>query len=182
MKMEKKKQVIEELHEKFLKSQIVILTDYKGLNVEKINGLRRQLRDIGSEYKVVKNTLLRRAAEGTDIAPMQEHFKGPSAIALSFKDPVAPAKVLIKYAKENDKLEIKAALLKSGGRSRILDPGAIKALSDLPSREVLLSQVLSAMNGVPAAFVRVLVNIPQKFLYVLQALKDKKETGNKLET
>jgi large subunit ribosomal protein L10 len=177
MKLEKKKVIVGELHEKFLKSQIVILTDFKGLDVETLNSLRRKLRDAGIEYRVVKNTFLVRASEGTDIAPIQPHFKGPTAVAISYDDPVAPAKVLVGFAKEHKKLEIKAALLKSGAVGRVLDVGAVKALSDLPSREVLLSQVLSTMNGVTSAFVRVLVNIPQKFLYVLQAIKEQKETA-----
>lgn len=179
MKIDKKRDIVEDIREKFSRSQIVILTDYKGLDVETINDLRRKLREIDTEYQVVKNTLLVRASEETDIAPLQPHFKGPSAIALSYDDPVAPAKVLTKFAKEHQKLEIKAALLKSGAQGRLLDLNAIKALSDLPSREVMLSQVLSTMNGVSAAFLRVLVNIPQKFLYVLQAIKEQK--GSKTE-
>lgn len=177
MKLEKKKEIVGELHEKFLKSRIVILTDYKGLNVETMNSLRRKLRESGSEYQVVKNTLLVRASEGTDVAPVQPYFKGPTAVAFSYDDPVAPAKALVAFAKDHKKLEIKAAFLKSGKQGKVLDMKDIKALSDLPSREVLLSQVLSAMNGVPAAFLRVLVNIPQKFLYVLQAIKEQKEVA-----
>jgi large subunit ribosomal protein L10 len=175
VRLEKKKEIAQELHEKFSKSQIVILTDYKGLDVDTMNGFRRQLREVGTEYQVVKNTLLVRASEGTEIASIKEHFKGPSAIALSYDDPVAPAKALVKFAKEHEKLEIKAALLKSGDTGRALDLSGIKALSDLPSREILLGQVLAGMNGVPTAFVRVLNNIPQKFLFALQAIKEQKE-------
>ncbi|MCP4345810.1 MAG: 50S ribosomal protein L10 [Desulfobacterales bacterium] len=177
MNLEEKKEIVEELHEKFLKSQIVILTDYKGLDVDTINSLRRKLREADTEYRVVKNTLLVRASQGTDIAPIQPHFKGPTAVALSYEDPVAPAKALVSFAKDHKNLEIKAALLKSGAEGKVLDADAVKALSDLPSREVLLSQVLSTMNGVPTAFVRALINIPQKFLYVLQALKEQKEAA-----
>ena len=163
-------QLVEELHQKFSESKIVILTDYKGLNVDKINELRRKLTESNIEYRVVKNTLLARASEDTDVALVKDHFKGPTAIALSFDDPVAPAKVLSEFAKDNDKLEIKVGVM--GGK--LLDLNAIKSLSSLPSREVLLSQVLSAMNGVPTGLVRALNNVPQKLLYALQAIKDQK--------
>jgi len=171
VKLEEKRQIASELHEKFSTSKVVIVTDYKGLDVTTINSLRRKLRDAEVEYKVVKNTLLARASEETDAALIKEYFKGPSAIALSYDDPVAPAKVLADFAKEHKKLEIKAGVM--GGK--ILDLAAIKALAELPSREVLLSQVLSAMNAVPTGFVRTLNAIPQQFLNLLLALKDQKE-------
>ncbi len=168
-----KKQLVEEIHQKFADSKIVIVTDYKGLNVDKINELRRKLKGSKIEYRVVKNTLLIRASEDTDAALIQDLFKGPTGIALSYDDPVAPAKVLTEFAKDNDKLEIRGGVM-SG---RFLDINAIKSLSSLPSREVLLSQVLSAMNGVPTALVRVLNNVPEKLLYALQAIKDQKEAA-----
>jgi len=168
-----KKQLVEELHEKFEKSKIVILTDYKGLNVTKINELRRKLTDANIEYRVVKNTLLARASEDTDVAAVKDHFIGPTAIALSYDDPVAPAKVLADFAKENDKLEIKIGIM----AGKLLDVKAIKSLSELPSREVLLSQLLSVMNAVPTALVRSLNNVPEKLLYALQAIKDQKEAA-----
>jgi len=168
-----KKQLVEELHQKFIESKIVILTDYKGLDVDTINELRRKLTESNIEYRVVKNTLLIRASEDTDVALVKDQFKGPTAIALSYDDPVAPAKVLSEFAKENDKLEIKVGVM-SG---KLLDINAIKSLSALPSREVLLSQVLSTMNGVPTALVRALNNVPEKLLYALQAIKDQKEAA-----
>ncbi len=170
MKLAQKQQVAQDLKERFAKSKIVIVTDYKGLDVSALNALRRQLREADCEYQVVKNTLLIRASEGTDIAVLKEAFKGPNAVALSYEDPVAPARVLMEFAKANSKLEIKAGALKG----KLLNAGAIKSLSELPSREILLSQLLSTMNGVPAAFVRVLGNIPRQMLNVLVAIKDKK--------
>jgi large subunit ribosomal protein L10 len=168
-----KKQLVEDLHAKFEKSKIVILTDYKGLNVSKINELRRKLTDANIEYRVVKNTLLARASEDTDVAAVKDHFTGPTAIALSYDDPVAPAKVLADFAKDNDKLEIKIGVM----AGKLLDVQAIKSLSELPSREVLLSQLLSVMNAVPTALVRALTNVPEKLLYALQAIKDQKEAA-----
>lgn len=171
MKLDKKKEIVEELHEKFSRSRIVILTDYKGLDVISINSLRSQLREAEIEFKVVKNSLLIRACEGTETELIKEKFIGPTAVAISYEDPVAPAKVLTDFAKENDKLEIKSGVL----RGKVLNFDDIKALSSLPSREVLLGQVLSAMNGVPTSFVRVLSAVPQQFLNVLMAIKDQKE-------
>jgi large subunit ribosomal protein L10 len=173
MRLDKKKEIVEELHEKFSKSKVVIVTDYKGLDVAAITALRRKLREAGIEYRVIKNTLMARASEDTGVEAIRDSFKGPSAVALSYDDPVAPAKVLTEFAKENDKLEIKIGVMDG----KVLDLSAIKALSSLPSREVLLAQVLSAMNGVPTSFVRVLNAIPQQFLYVLQAVKEKKEAA-----
>ena len=171
MQMDKKKAIVEELHEKFSKSKIVILTDYKGLDVAAVSDLRKRLNEINVEFKVVKNTLLARASENTYVEAIKDDFKGPSAVAMSYDDPVAPAKVLTEFAAGNDKFEVKLGVL--GGKR--LDVAAIKALSSLPAREVLLAQVLSAMNGVPTALVRVLNAVPQKLLYALQAIKEQKE-------
>ncbi|MCD6273068.1 MAG: 50S ribosomal protein L10 [Deltaproteobacteria bacterium] len=173
MNLEEKKQIVQDLHEKFLKFQVVILTDYKGLDVTKLNTLRRQLREVDSEYRVVKNSLLVRACENTDVELIKDTFTGPSAIAYSYNDPVAPAKVLTAFIKEHDELEIKNGVL----NGKVLDLNAIKALSDLPSREVLLGMFLSAANGVSTAFVRALNDVPIKLLNVLQAIKDQKEAN-----
>ena len=173
MKLEDKKRIAQDLKERFDKSKVIIVTDYKGLNVTSINALRRKLREADVEYKVVKNSLLIRAAADTDVAQLNEYFKGPSAIAISYDDPVAPAKVLTEFAKESKALEIKAGVM----GDQMLDMSAIKALSDLPSREVLLGQVLSAMNGVPTAFVRALNDNIARFLNVLNAIKDQKEAA-----
>jgi len=171
LRLDDKKKIVQDLREKFLKTKVLIVTDYKGLRVEPLNELRRKLRDAGIEYQVVKNTLLRRACEDTDVALIQDSFKGPSAIALSYDDPVAPAKVLTQFAKENEKLELKIGVM--GGK--VIDLKGIRALANLPSREVLLSQLLSVMNAVPTSFVRVLSAVPSGMLNVLQALKAKKE-------
>ncbi len=171
MKLDEKKRIVEELSDKFARSKVTIVTDYKGLNVAAMNSLRKKLREVDVEYRVVKNSLLTRAAEGNDVSLIRDSFVGPSAVALSYEDPVAPAKALTEFAKENKKLEIKAGVM--GGK--LLDAEAIKALSALPSREALLGQLLSVMNGVPTNFVRVLNAIPQQMVNVLVAIKDQKE-------
>jgi large subunit ribosomal protein L10 len=173
VKLDEKKKIVEELHERLVKSKVVIVTDYKGLTVETMTELRRKLREAQIDYRVVKNTLLIRAAKETGVALIQDQLKGPSAIALSFDDPVAPAKVLMEFAKKNAKLEIKAGVMED----RVLDLASIKALAALPSREALLSQLLSAMVGVPTGLVSVLNGIPQKLMYALQAIKDQTEAA-----
>ena len=173
MKIEDKKQIVEDLKGKFATTKVVIVTDYKGLNVAQMTELRRKLSEANVEYQVVKNTLLTRASKDTDAELLAEVFKGPSGIALSFDDPVAPAKVLTQFAKENDKLEIKAGVM-SG---KLMDLDAITALSKLPSREELLAKVLSAMNAVPTGFVQALADVPRRMVNVLSAIKDQKEAA-----
>lgn len=173
MKLDEKKLLVEELKSKFLQSKVLIVVDYKGLNVEAMNAMRKKLREADIEYKVVKNTLLVRAADQTDIELIKDSFKGPSAVALSYDDPVAPAKILVEFAKDNKNIEIKKGIM--GGK--VLELEDIKALSDLPSREVLLAQALSALIGVPTSFVRVLNGLPQSLLNVLMAIKEQKEAA-----
>ena len=171
MDINQKKQIADDLKERFEKSTIVLLTDYKGLDVASMNDLRRKLRAANAEYQVVKNSLLVRASEGNDVAVIKDEFKGPSAVAISYDDPVAPAKVLVDFIKENDKLEYKIGVL--GGK--VLDLEGIKALSTLPSKEVMLAKVLSVMNAVPTSLVTALSDVPRRMVNVLQAIKDQKE-------
>jgi large subunit ribosomal protein L10 len=173
LKLEEKQQITKDLHDRFARSAIIVVTDYQGLDVASISDLRRKLRESNVEYQVVKNTLLVRAAEGTEVALIKDHFKGPSAVAISYDDPVAPAKVLSQFAKDNNKLEIKVGIL----NGKVLDNQAIKALATLPSREVLLAHFLSALNAVPTSIVRVLAEIPRGLVNVLTAIKDQKEAA-----
>lgn len=173
MRIDKKKEIVKDLNERFSRSKVVIVTDYKGLDVTTISDLRRKLGAEKIEYKVVKNSLLIRASEETDVALIKDYFKGPSAVALSYDDPVAPAKVLTKFSEEYKQLEIKTGVMDG----KVLDAAAIKTISTLPGREELLGQFLSVANGVVTGFVRVLNAIPVQFLYVLQAIKEQKEAG-----
>jgi large subunit ribosomal protein L10 len=174
LKLEQKKEIVKDLNERFSKAQIAIVTDYKGLNVESLTELRKRLREASVEYKVVKNTLLSRASKGTDAALLNDYFKGPCAIAISYDDPVAPAKILSDFAKDKEELEIKIGVM----NGKLLSFEAIKSLSSLPSREVLLGQLLSVMNAVPTKFVRVLSAVPSGFMNVLEAIKKQKEASS----
>ena len=173
MKLEDKKSIVKALNERLGRIQVAILTDYKGLDVTAINDLRRKLREENVEYQVVKNTLLLRASEGTDVALLKDYFVGPSAVALSYEDPVAPAKVLTQFAKDHEALEIKAGVMEG----KVLDLATLRALADLPSREVLLGQLVGVLNNVPTSFVRLVAEIPRQMLNVLTAIKDQKEAA-----
>ena len=153
------------------KSQIGILTDFKGLKVEEMTRLRRQLQEADAEITVVKNTLLRRAGAGdSPLGLMLSHITGPNALTLGYADPVTVTKVLIKFAHEKPQLVIKAGAL--GGQALTLKD--LEALSKLPAREVLLSQLLGVLQGVPRGLVTVLAGVIRNLLNVLVALKDQK--------
>ena len=171
--LEEKKRITNDLNERFTKAAVVFVTDYKGLDVAAINDLRRKLTEEEVEYQVAKNSLLIRAAEGTDVDLIKDIFKGPNAVALSYSDPVSPAKVLTNFAKDHKVFEIKAGVMDGA----VLDSNQIKALADLPPREILLGMLVAAMNSVPTGFVRTLAEIPRQFLNVLQAIKDQKEAA-----
>ncbi|MFZ5564443.1 MAG: 50S ribosomal protein L10 [Thermodesulfobacteriota bacterium] len=170
LNLTQKKALVEELRGSFQKAAVLILTEYQGMTVEQVNELRRKLKEIHVEYRVVKNTLLRLASQETPMAPAADYFKGSTAIALGYGDPVAVAKVLTEFAKTNEKLTVKAGVM--GGR--LMDTSKIVALSKLPSREELLAKLLGTMNAVPTSFVRVLNGIPAKLVYALSAIKDQK--------
>ncbi|CAN2042642.1 Large ribosomal subunit protein uL10 [Candidatus Magnetomoraceae bacterium gMMP-15] len=172
MNLEDKKRIVEDLHKKFSNAAIAIVTDYKGLNVAAITELRKRLREASIDYQVVKNTLLTRASEDTDSALIKDRFKGPCAVALGYDDPAAPAKILTKFAEENNNLEIRAGVMDN----KVFEYNDIKALSLLPSRDILLGQMLSALNGVSTGLVRTLSAVPAGFVNVLQAIKEQKET------
>ncbi|EHL76283.1 MULTISPECIES: 50S ribosomal protein L10 [Bacillus] len=141
--IEKKKQIVEEITEKFKNSVSTVVVDYRGLNVAEITELRKQLREAGVEFKVYKNTLTRRAAEAAELAEINDVLTGPNAIAFSNDDVVAPAKILNNFAKENEALEIKVGVIEG----KVVSVEEIKALAELPSREGLLSMLLSVLQA-----------------------------------
>ena len=169
-----KEQVVEELHEKLKHFNLAVLTNCSGLNVEKITTLRNALRKTDTEFRVVKNTLLRIASKETDLSGMQEHFKGPLAIALNYSDVVDTAKVLIDFAKKNADLEIRAGML----NGKVITGEQLNHLATLPSREVLLGKLLSVFVGVQTGFVSVLSAVPRSMVQVVEAYRLKKEKTN----
>ena len=171
MNREEKVAEVEELSGKFAKAKIAIVADYKGLTVPVLQELRHNLRRNDAEFRIAKNTLLARAVEDTEFKGLQGQFVGTTAVAVSYGDPVSPTKILTDFCKDHPELKLRSALLDG----KLLSVDDITALSKLPSKEVLLGQMLSVMNAVPTGFVRVLSGVPRTFLYALQAIKEKKE-------
>ena len=141
--IENKQSQVQEITEKFQSAASVVVVDYRGLNVAQVTELRKQLREAGVEFKVYKNTLTRRAAEAAGVEGINEVLTGPNAIAFSTEDVVAPAKIINEFAKKNEALEIKAGIIE-GTISSVED---VKALAELPSREGLLSMLLSVLQA-----------------------------------
>lgn len=173
LNLSQKKELVARLATQLAEAQITFLVDYKGLDVQKITRLRQELRQAGASMEVVKNTMLELASRETDAALLADFYKGPSAIVTSLTDPVAPAKILIDFAKDNEKLEIKAAAF--GGKC--LDAEAIKALAKMPSREELLAKLVYTLNAVPTSFVNVLAGVPRGLVNALNAIRDQKEAA-----
>ncbi|MGE6850939.1 50S ribosomal protein L10 [Bacillus tropicus] len=141
--IETKQQVVTEIADKLRASKSTIVVDYRGLTVSEATELRKQLREAGVEFKVYKNSLTRRAAESAEMAELNEFLTGPNAIAFSNEDVVAPAKLLNDFAKDHEALEIKAGVIE--GKLVTLDE--VKAIATLPSREGLLSMLLSVLQA-----------------------------------
>ncbi len=170
----KKENIVNDIQDRAGKAQIGILADFSGLKVGALTVLRRQVKEAGGELKVVKNTLLRRASDpGNILAPLAGDLKGPNALVLGYEDPVTLAKLLVKFAQDTPLLKIKGGAL----GAQTLTAQEVDALSKLPSREVLLSQLLGVLQGVPQALVTVLAGVLRNFLNVLVALKDQKGGG-----
>jgi len=137
-----KQQLVSEVAEKLKNSACTVLADYRGLNVAQTTELRKALREAGVEFKVVKNTLTRRATAATNLTGLDAHLTGPTALAFG-SDAVAPAKIIVEFAKKNEALKVKAGVVEG----RIVDAEQIKALADLPSREQLLAMLLSLLQA-----------------------------------
>ncbi|OYD06549.1 50S ribosomal protein L10 [Paludifilum halophilum] len=164
--IEKKKQVVAEIAEKLTNSKSTILTDYRGLNVAEMNELRKQLREAGVEYQVLKNTMTRRATAQTDLTDLDEHLNGPTAIAFSDEDVVAPAKVLHQFSKEHKSLEIKGGVVEG----TVVSDEKIKELAELPSQDGLVSMLLSVLQA-PL----------RNFALAVQAVADKDGEGEETQ-
>jgi large subunit ribosomal protein L10 len=141
--IDQKKQVVQEITEKLRNSATTIVVDYRGLDVSEVTELRKQLREAGVEFKVYKNTMVRRATAETGLTGIDEFLTGPTAVAFSQEDVIAPAKVLYKFAKDHKDLEIKTGIIE--GTVATVDQ--INALAELPSREGLLSMLLSVLQA-----------------------------------
>jgi large subunit ribosomal protein L10 len=172
MKVSEKQAIVDELQQKLNGANAFYLTDFTGLTVKKVTDLRRRLRNAGVEYVVVKNTLAERALQGTDLPDVAEFFKGPTGVVIAPADPVASAKVLADFAKENDnKPAIKAGIVER----KAVTPAQIDALAKLPPREVLLAQLAGALEAPMAQLAYVMQAKLYEMAGLLEALREQKQ-------
>jgi len=163
-----KAQLISDLGERMKGFQAVVLTNYRGLNVEQLGHLRQRLRQEKISYHVIKNTLMRLASKGTDLEKLDHYFEGPTAMAISFGDPVLLVKILSEFIKTQPLLKIKIGLI----QGRVTSPEEVKALATMPSREVLFGQVLGGIQGTATQVAAVIHNGIQQVVGIIQARAD----------
>jgi len=163
--------IVSELNDSFNRAKFTVVADYCGLKVSELQKIRIELKNCDSEIRVAKNTLLKRAVTDTGNAALSDDFSGTTAVVMGYADPVAPAKVVAKFADDHSKFVIRSAAL-DGEKIGVNE---LIALSKLPTKEVLLGQLLSTWNNVPTGLVQVLTGVPRTFVYALQAIKDQKE-------
>ncbi len=157
-KVELKQPIVQAIAEDVKDAASVVLVDYRGLTVAEDTALRKELRDAGIIYKVCKNTMMKRAFEGTDFAQLDEHLEGPSAIAIAKDDATAPARILCKFAKNAKALELKAGVIEG----TVYDVDGLTELSKIPSREELLSKLLGSLQSPITNLARVLNQIAEQ--------------------
>ena len=157
-KVELKAPIVQEISDSIKDAQSVVIVDYRGLTVAEDTQLRKQLREAGVTYKVYKNTFMNFAFKGTDFESLSGVLEGPNAIAISTTDATAPARVLAEFAKKAPKLEIKAGVVEGN----FYDAEGMKAISSIPSREVLLSKLLGSIQSPIANFARVIKQIAEQ--------------------
>jgi large subunit ribosomal protein L7/L12 len=174
MKKEEKVTTVAELAEKFGRARLAILTECVGLPVNEVTELRKQLRGVKAEYRIVKNTLAARAAEGTVLAELRPHLKGPTGVVIGYDDPVLPTKVLKDFIggeKREEKIKMTAGVLEG----KLLQPADLVAVAKLPKKEVLIAMLLSAMQGPIRGVVYTLSAVLSKFVRVIAAIQDKRK-------
>jgi large subunit ribosomal protein L7/L12 len=181
MKKEDKASAVAELHEKFSRAKLTVMTECAGLPVNQITELRKQLRGAKAELRVVKNTLAIRAAEGTAVSVAKDAFKGPLAVVIGYDDPVLPTKLLrdfLKAEKRDEKMRITTGVLEG----KRLEPVQLVAVANLPSKDVLLGMLLSALQGPIRGVVSTLSGILRKLVGVMVAIQEKKKGEGDMPT
>ena len=170
LNLAEKQEVVAEVSERLKKAQAVVLAEYRGITVEDITGLRKEARASGVYLRVLKNTLARRAVQGTPFEKLADQMVGPLAYGIS-DDPVAAAKVLQAYAKKNEKLVIKGGAMPTV----VMSVKEVGQLATMPSREELLAKLMGTMQAPIAKFVQTLNEVPGKFVRTVAAVRDQKE-------
>ncbi len=168
--------MVQGIKESISSAQAAILAEQSGITVEKVTELRAKLREQNIFFKVMKNTLAKRAIEDTSLAELKDHLSGPNILAVTSDDPVGMAKALVEFAKqEKEKLVIKAGVLDG----KLLDAKEVVALATIPPREVLLGRLVGALQSPYAGLVYTLSGVLRKFVYALEAIRSQKEEQGK---
>ncbi|HOM03156.1 MAG TPA: 50S ribosomal protein L10 [Acetivibrio sp.] len=171
--LQQKKEVVQQLTENIKSAKTIVFADYRGLTVEQDTELRNELRKAGVEYKVVKNTLTKLAAKENGLEELDPFFNGPTSMAYSDKDVVAPAKVLVEYAKKFEKLELKAGVVEG----KVCDVKTLEAIAALPSKEELVAKALGGLKSPLAGLVNVLNGNIRGLVIALNAIAEKKASA-----
>ncbi|HRD35728.1 MAG TPA: 50S ribosomal protein L10 [Rhodocyclaceae bacterium] len=172
LNLDDKKAVVAEVAAELATAQVVIVAEYRGLEVGQVTALRAKARESGVYLRVLKNTLVRRAVAGTPFEGLAAQMVGPLIYGIS-ADPVAPAKVIAEFSKTHDKLVVKAGAM----HNYVMDAEGVKALASMPSREQLLATLLGTLQAPVTKFVQTLNEVPGKFVRTVAALRDSKETA-----
>lgn len=171
MNRTEKEEVIGELHAKMAKARAAIVAEPKGLDVETITALRKKLREAKVEYRVVKNTLARRAAKGTSVEVVSDKFVGPTALVMSYDDVVAPAKLLAEFMKDRENFAIRGAVVEG----KLVDAKGVAALAKLPGINELRAQILGMLAQPATKIARIIGTPGQQLARVLGARKEQLE-------
>ncbi|OOG21811.1 50S ribosomal protein L10 [Thioalkalivibrio denitrificans] len=173
LNLEDKKQIVSEVAAVAASAHSAVAAEYRGLSVSEMTELRAKARETGVYLRVVKNSLARRAVEGTDFACMQEGFVGPLVLAFSQEDPGAAARLVKDFAKEHKKLEVR--LVSVGGQ--LLGPGELERLASLPTRDQAISLLMAVMKAPLDKFARTLNEVPGKLVRTVAAIRDQKQAS-----
>ncbi|MBP1689931.1 MAG: rplJ [Deltaproteobacteria bacterium] len=171
MKRDQKTAVIAELADRLSGASLGVVTEYRGLTVAQLNKLRRELQGAGASYRVTKNTLTRRAIKETAFAKLDELLRGPTGLVTTAKDPVAVAKILVRFAEQNDKLKISGGVLDG----EPLPASSVSALAKLPSREVLIAQLLGLLQAPASQLLRTIQEPGASLVRLLGAIEKAKQ-------
>lgn len=168
-----KEQAVAEVADKMKRAQCMVIVDYRGLTVDEVTKLRTEFRNAGVEYRVIKNNMLKRAADSLELADIDQYFVGPTAVAFGYEDPVSPAKIMCKFRKDTDKTQIKGGVLDG----KPIDEAEVINLSKLPSKEELLAKMLGSLNAPITKFALALSAVPKGLAVALGQVVEQKEKG-----
>jgi large subunit ribosomal protein L10 len=165
-----KSETVGTVHQRLKTAKMAIVTEYRGLSVAQMTRLRREIRDASGEYQVIKNTLVRRALDGTAFGDLEKLLEGPNGWVFAYDDPVVLSKALIKFRDDNDKLKIKGGVFEG----RFMDPAGVKVLSQMPSKPELQARLLAMINAPATQLLRLIQEPGARMVRVIESLRKTK--------